>query len=301
MQYKPSPPKLPPRPSMTVSIYKTLPDASNADLPPKPPITPNSLGPSRFQFPQAALTPSPNKTTHHRKRKYSPPSDSIVVPLQYDETAERAAKFHRTTLNRTTVNTHEDSNNYVTSNKRAPSSSRFMHRQPQDITRPKTPQIRLQLIHDTLLGGAKSITTTDQEFLAEQLYNNPACISALMVWLVAEQVTKKTYNLSHGILHWARGNSEIELVEYILTDLLYAFDVEEAFEQGLMGIMEVTDLIEHQILLHNIQMEREKREKRLEKAQKKLAEHSTTSASFDADHCESDTGSTDMDLSEEDC
>ncbi|TRX91809.1 hypothetical protein FHL15_007362 [Xylaria flabelliformis] len=295
MQYKPSPPKLPPRPSMIVSIYKTLPDASNADLPPKPPVTPNSLSPSRFQFPQAALTSSPNKTTHYRKRKYSPPTDSIVVPLQYDETAERSAKFHRTTLNRTTVNNHKDTNNYITSNKRAPSSSKTMNRQPQDITGPKTPRIKLQLIHDTLLGGAKSITTRDQEFLAEQLHNSPACVSALMVWLVAEQVTKKTYNLSHGILHWARDNSEIELVEYILKDILYAFDVEEAFEQGLMGIMEVTDLIEHQILLHV------EREKRLEKPQKKLAEHSATSASFDADLCESDIGSTDMDLSEEDC
>ncbi|KAI0862371.1 hypothetical protein F4860DRAFT_513080 [Xylaria cubensis] len=301
MQHKPSPPKLPPRPSMTISIYKTLPDASNADLPPKPPITSNSLSPSRFQFPQAALTPSPNKTTHNRKRKYSPPSDSIVVPLQYDETAERATKFHRTTLNRTTVNTHKDSNNKVTFTQRAPSSSRFMHRQPPDITRPKTPQIKLQLIHDKLLAGAKTITTRDQEFLAEQLHNNPTCVSALMVRLVAEQVTEKTYNLSRGMLLWARGNSELELVEYILTDLLYTYDVEEAFEQGLMGIREVTDLIEHQILLHDIQVEREKREKHLEKAQKKLAEHSTTSASFDADHCASDIGSTDMDLSEEDC
>ncbi|KAI1743457.1 hypothetical protein F4680DRAFT_444742 [Xylaria scruposa] len=296
MQYKPSPLKLPPRPSLTVGIYKTLPDASNADLPPKPPITPNtpnSLSPPRFRFPRAALTPSPNKTSHYRKRKYSP-TDSIVVPLQHDETAERAAKVRRTTLRGVTVNDHKESNNDVTSNRQLPSSGKTIHWQPPGMTELMRPRIKLQLIHDTLLGGAKTITARDQEFLADQLHKDPACVSALMMWLVAKQVTNKTYNLSYEILHWAHNHNELELMEYILTDRLYAFDMEEAFEQGLMGTQEVVDLMDYQELLSRI------REKRLE-AQKKLTGPSATSTSFDADHSESDTGSADMDLSGEDC
>ncbi|KAI0545645.1 hypothetical protein F4679DRAFT_588250 [Xylaria curta] len=289
MQCTPSPPKLPPRP-LTVGIYKTLPDASNADLPPKPPITPNSLSPTSSHLSRAALTHSSNKSPRCRKRKYLQPADSFVVPLQHDETAERAAKVHRTSLDRAIVHTHKDSNKNVTSSRHPHSWGWTMHRRPPDMTGFKTPLVKLQLIHDNLIRGAKTITRRDQEFLAVQLHINPTCVSTLMMWRVAKQITNKTCDLSRGILYWASDHNELELMEYILTDRLHTFDLEEAFEQGLMGIQEATDLMEYQILLPGIQ-------KRLKEKQKKLVEHSTTNASFDADHYESDVGSADMDLS----
>ncbi|KAI1752908.1 hypothetical protein F4782DRAFT_546202 [Xylaria castorea] len=314
------PPQLPPRPPLTVGIYKTLPDASNADLPPKPAITPTSLSPTSFQFPQVAVTSSSNKPLHGRKRKYSHSNDSIVVPLQYypaqdginnatyhsaghegvgeGETAERAVKVRRKSSNSTIVDRHKNSNDDATCEYHQPSLGMVMHQQFPDMTRSETPRVKLQLIHDMLLGGAETLTTRDQDYLVNRLHENLACISAMMMWLVAKQVTNKTYNLSYGIIHWAHNNSKLELMEYMLTDRLYAFDIEGAFDEGLMGIKEVMDLMDCQLVLRCVRMERKKRP---EGAHKKSAERPETSSGLDADHCESDTGSADMDLSEEDC
>ncbi|RYC61238.1 hypothetical protein CHU98_g4970 [Xylaria longipes] len=310
------PHKLPSRPPLTVGIYKTLPDASNANLPLKPPITPTSLSPTSFRFPQPLLTPSLNKTSRRQKRTYSQSNDNnVVVPLQqhpardstkiapysgagYDgvgegEAPERAVKVRKTTLNSTIADSHNNNNNGTTCNYNKPSPAAMVHQQPPNITRPT----KLQLIHDMLLQGAKTLTTSDQDYLTDQLHENLPCISALFMWLVAKQVTNKTHNLSYGVIHWAHNNKEHDLMEYMLTDRLYGFDMEEAFDEGLMGIKEVMDLMDCQMVLRCVRMERKER---LEKAQKKMVEHTKTNASRDADHCESDLGSADMDLSEED-
>ncbi|KAI0455560.1 hypothetical protein F5B21DRAFT_523308 [Xylaria acuta] len=317
------PPRLPSRPPLTVGIYKTLPDASNAGLPPKPPITPTSLSPTGLQFPRATLTPSPNTASYGRKRTYSCSNGSVVVPLQHypaqdctknapyygdscngggeGKTAERAIKVRRTTLNNTIVDSRNTSNNDTTGNYHQPSPGAIVRQHPPNMNRSEIARTKLQLIHDTLLRGGKTIATRDQDYLADQLHENIACISAPMMWLVAKQVTNKTYNLSYGIIHWAHNNGKLELMEYMLTNRLYTFDVEEAFDEGLMGTKEVVDLMDCQTVLRCVRMELKERKERMERAQKETAEHPNTNASFDAGHGESDTGSADMDLSEEDC
>lgn len=234
-----TPPKLPPQPRpklpsrpppLTINIYKTLPDASNADLPPRPLITPTSLSPTSYQFPQ--IPPSPSKTPRGRKRTYSRSNDSVVVPLQHHpsptktknvpyaakkdgvvevETAERAVKVRRIAPESTVVDSRNVNNKETTGNHNRPS---------QNMTRLEMARLKLQLIHDMLLGGARTLTERVQDYLADLLHDNLTCISALTVWLVAKRVTNKTYNISYAIIHWGHRNGELELMEYMLKERL---------------------------------------------------------------------------------
>ncbi|KAI0444642.1 hypothetical protein F4803DRAFT_548886 [Xylaria telfairii] len=309
------PPKLPSRPPpLTINIYKTLPDASNADLPPRPLLTPTSLSPTGYQFPQ--IPPSPSKTPRGRKRTYSRSNDSVVVPLQHHlsptktknaphaakedgvvevETAERAVKVRRTAPDSTVVDSRNVNNNATTVNRNHPS---------KNMTRLEMAQLKLQLIHDMLLRGTRTLTERVQGYLAELLHDNLACISVLTVWLVAKQVTNKTYNISWAIMHWGHKNGKLELMEYMLKERLYDFDMEQAFDEGLMTVKEVNDLMDCQSVLCRVLKELKKIKERKERkeleeaAEKEMTEQPKTDASVD--HCTSDAGSADMDLSEGD-
>ncbi|KAI0486613.1 hypothetical protein F4859DRAFT_526851 [Xylaria cf. heliscus] len=313
-------PKPPARPPLTVNVNtsQALPNAGKAALPPRPLITPTSLSPTGSQFPQLASVPSPSPTQTPRKRKrtYSRSNDSVVVPLQHfpvqdstkntpsngatcnsvgeGETAERATKVRRITINNNVPNNRNDGNNHATYNYHQPSTGTMMHQQAPNMTGPEAARYKVQLIYDMVRGGATTLTTRVQTYLAQQLHENLECISAEMMWLVARQITNKTNSLSYGIIHWAHNHNNLELVEYMLESRLYNFHLEEAFDQGLMDVTEVEDLMDNQTVLHCVRKERE------ERAQKKATEHPNTKASVDADHCESDTGSADMDFSEED-
>ncbi|TGJ80789.1 hypothetical protein E0Z10_g7971 [Xylaria hypoxylon] len=307
------PPMLPPRP---LPIYKTLPDASKASLPPKPLITPLGLSPTNFHFPRATLplspsvslspspTPTPMQPNWGQKRKWLYSTDSVPVPLQTNptprstgdvqfggrkhdgagecEAAERAVKARR--MNPSSSNSSHKTN-------QSP-NGRNMYQEPKKISRLEALQIELHLIHNKLLGGATTLTARDQNFLKRQVDDNPAGISALMMNLIIKQVTNKTHNLSYGIMHWAHLRREPQLLEDLLMDRLYNFDVKEAFYEGLMSVREVSDLMDCQTVLQCVRNERTQQARR-EKV--KYAD-----IDVDEDQCESDTGSLDMDLSDDD-
>ncbi|KAJ2974275.1 hypothetical protein NUW58_g8710 [Xylaria curta] len=319
--------QLPSRPSLTVNTYKFLPDASKADLPPKPLITPTSLSPTQSLFPSAAIAPSPNKTPRGKKRTYSHYTDKFAVPLQTtltrsnhtgvtydgnkyhgigDAVAEHVTKVRRVIPdnNDSSNNSHHITNSTIhhgiknTAQNNSNSKDNYlggnmMHRRPPILAKPKTARTKSQLIHDMLLGGARTLSAGDQEYLANQIKHNLTTVSPLMIHLVATTVTNKAHNLSYIITQWAHRNDELELVEYMLEDRLYNFDMEKAFDEGLMDISELSALIDFQTLLGCIRKDIEENARR-----RKAVEHTTAKASVCEDHYESDTGSVDMDLSE---
>ncbi|KAI0532923.1 hypothetical protein GGR58DRAFT_522253 [Xylaria digitata] len=308
------PPNLPPRPSL--AIYKTLPDASKADLPPKPPTTPTSLNPTTFHFPSAALTPSPspspNRTSYGQKRTWSLSTDSVVVPLQITPTpvrtrnvhsnsgiyynvgefkaagrAVKASRMNHGSFSSTSRNTKNNSNS-VHNNHRYP-NGRNTHQGLGKMCKLEAIKLELRLIHNKLLGGATTLAARDQDFLRRQMDDNPTSIPTLMMKLLINQVLNKTYDLLYGMMHWAHRRCENHLLEDLLTDRLHNFDVKEAFIEGLMSVHEVSDLMDCQIVLQCV------RNERAEHARKEQAKCDVGAYQY-----ESDTGSLDMDLSDDD-
>ncbi|KAF2963395.1 hypothetical protein GQX73_g10179 [Xylaria multiplex] len=308
------PPNLPPRPSL--AIYKTLPDASKADLPPKPPTTPTSLSPTTLHFPQAALTPSPSpkRTSYGQNRTWPRPIGSVVVSLQITPTLVRTKNVHsnggishsvgefkaagrivkasRMNHGSFASTSRSNSNNNISNgihhNHLYP-NGRNMHQGLKKMNKLEALQIELQLIHNKLLGGATALTAREQDFLRRQMDDNPTRIPTLMMKLLINQVLNKTYDLLYGMMHWADRRCEHHLLEDLLMDRLYNFDVEETFIEGLMSIREVSDLMDCQIVLQCVRNER---------AEDVLKEQAKCDVG--EDQYGSDTGSLDMDLSDDD-
>lgn len=70
--------------------------------------------------------------------------------------------------------------------------------------------------------------------------------------LIVTRVTNRAYQLSYRVMLWAYQNGESELLEHTLTNLLYYFDIAQAFDEGLMSVTEVSDLMDCQIVLDYI-------------------------------------------------
>ncbi|KAI1364169.1 hypothetical protein F5Y08DRAFT_339948 [Xylaria arbuscula] len=305
------PPKLPSRPSLTVNVYTTLPDATKADLPPKPPTTPTTPTPTQLRNPRGILTPSPSpesrskKSRRGQKRAYAYSTDAIVVPLQtistlaperagqtplnnhkydgagdYRPTEHPAKKMCPQSFNAVSVSQANGNANEAVAGKTTQREVRYVSKLDET-------QLELQIIHNKLLGGATTLTAQDQYFLRRQINNKHTKISPLMVHLLIDQVTNKTHELSYAIMDWAHKRHETQLLENILVDRLYNFDVEASFEQGLMSIREVSNLMDCQIVLECVRMGR------VPKAKTTRIDLST-----DSDMNEGDTGSEDMDLSD---
>ncbi|KAI0526216.1 hypothetical protein F5B22DRAFT_641364 [Xylaria bambusicola] len=300
---------LPSRPSLAVNVYTTLPDASKAGLPPKPPITPNSPTSTKFSIPRLVLTPSPSpesksKKTHRgQKRTYSYSSDAIIVPLpatpipdrarnsylnghKYDETnrhehMEYPVKVRRTSLTATSVHTNN-------SNHRHQPGVKPIHHEARYISKLEEEQLKLRLIHNKLLGGATTLTVREQDYLRRQMNSDTMRISPLVMHLIIQQVANKTHELSNEIMNWSQKRHESQLLEDVLTDRLYNFDVEAAFDEGLMSPREVSDLVDCQIMLEYIRM-----------GQPQEIKAECDDIRTDSDEDESDTGSQEMDFSDD--
>ncbi|KAI3328495.1 hypothetical protein F4824DRAFT_517447 [Ustulina deusta] len=306
------PPKLPSRPPSAVNIYKTLPDASKADLPPKPCITPASLTSTKYHVPRVVLTPEPSpeakRRYHGQKRKYSGYTDAILVPLQSSPTWKRTrnANFYghnfdgvderevpenvkktcRTSPNNTgahngTYNYHEHSNGTT------------MHQAAQHMSEREAALLEIRLIHNKLLGGATTLTGRDQDYLRHQMNNNPANIPALMVDLITKNVTNKTDGLSYGMMNWAHSTRQNRLLEDVLMDKLYNFDMDKAFDEGLMSLRDVGNLMDCQTVLEHV------RNNRTQQPQKEETEHSNVDAETD-DEDGNDSRSQSMELTDDD-
>ncbi|KAI0971108.1 hypothetical protein F4678DRAFT_461652 [Xylaria arbuscula] len=310
------PPRLPPRPMLAVSIYKTLPDASKADLPPKPVTTPTSSSPTMFRFPRTALTPETSPEAQKRfcgqKRKYPYSDDNNHYPVllpttstpkrsrytykyhdgrSYDGIGDRKEAERFTDIQQaipTNTGPYNPIYNYHQTSSVKPTHQGVQYARKQDPT-----LLEVQLIHNKLLGGATSLTKKDQSFLQHQMNNNPVKIPALMVRLIIKQVTNKTSGLSYGIMHWANRKNEPGLLEEVLTDWLYNFDVDEAFDEGLMSIQEAANLMDCQIVLECI------RRDRMERARDEKTECECVYPDADTPY-DSDARSQSMDLSDTD-
>ncbi|KAI1273616.1 hypothetical protein F5Y07DRAFT_411212 [Xylaria sp. FL0933] len=323
------PPTLPRRPVPAGKPYKTLPDASKAALPPKPLITPMSLSPSQLPRQRAMLTPDPSPQSKPiysgQKRRYSHFNDYVVFPLQTSPTPKRSrhayehnhtrmydgagefegAKHIGKTLAKSpditsahskgTYNNYEMRNtmqiNEKTSGKGA--NIKTVH-QKGPCTRKQDPAVLdVQLIHNKLLGGATTLTKTDQGYLQHQMSSNPTIVPPLMVNLVITRVTNKTPDLSYGIMQWANVRKQPQILESVLTDWLYNFDVQEAFNEPLMSVQQVANLMDCQIVLECVRSDRIKQEK------KTKIERADINIDVDAGY-ESDARSLSMDLSDTD-
>ncbi|KAI0431406.1 hypothetical protein F5Y09DRAFT_340675 [Xylaria sp. FL1042] len=309
------PPTLPRRPTPAGVTYKTLPDASKAALPPKPPIAPINFSPSKFPIQRVALTPhnSPEHNPIHygQKRKFSHFNDYVAIPLQtsptpkrtkytykhddshkYDGAGEFERKQHVTkTLTKSPNVTSANNNNAY--NARQSPNIKSTHQKVQN-TRKKNPAIlNIQLIHDKLLGGATTLTKKDQGYLQYQMSNNSTLIPPLMVELVIKRVTNKTPDLSYGMMYWANQRKQPHLLESVLMDWLYNFDVNEAFDEGLMSVQQVANLMDCQITLECI------RDDRIKQAQETKIQRANINTDIDAQY-ESDARSLSMDLSDSD-
>ncbi|RWA11812.1 hypothetical protein EKO27_g3320 [Xylaria grammica] len=301
------PPKLPPRPPSAIRIYKTLPDASKADLPPKPVTTPTSSSPIKFHFQQALIptpSPSPNRLSCGQKRPWSRSTDNVPVPLPNTPTPIRIKDMHfgsRTyhsicnykvagrAVKTRRIHPGGNSGSSAYNNYQYPNDTKMLQ-PPKKMSDAEAIKVKIQLIHNKLLGGASVLTARDQAFLQNQMDKNPASIPALMMKLIIRRVPKKPHNLSYGIMRWAHRRSEGQLLEDLLTDRLYNFDVKEALDEGLMSVHEMSDLIDCQLVLQCVQIER------AEQVQGRKSNYKDTGD----DQYESDSGSVDMEMSEDD-
>ncbi|KAI1313498.1 hypothetical protein F5Y03DRAFT_389796 [Xylaria venustula] len=308
------PPKLPPRPMVAVSTYKTLPDASKADLPPKPATTPKSLSPTMLHFPRAALTPETSPESQRRfygqKRKYPYSDDNnhypVLLPTTPTPKRIRYTYNYHHGRNYDGIDDIKEAKHFTNIQQATPTNTGphggiYSHHQTLSVkptyqgvhySRKYEPKLlEIQLIHDKLLGGATSLTKKEQNFLQYQMNNNPVKISALMVTLIVKQVTNKTSGLSYGIMHWANRKNEPGLLEEVLTDWLYNFDVDEAFNEGLMSVQEASNLMDCQIVLECI------RRDRIERARHEKPERECVGPDADSQY-DSDARSQSMDLSD---
>ncbi|KAI0099623.1 hypothetical protein GGR51DRAFT_576220 [Nemania sp. FL0031] len=266
------PPQTVPQSPLAVKTYKTLPDASKAGLPPKPLVTPTKSSTSQFHSPGTPAMPSPKRTPRSQKRTFSSSIQSVMVPWRtYPiiigkgikstttsgvshniidkgnakvevevESADRPAKIRRMSPR---GNRSDDTNE--------------VHQQPSGNSIPQTTEsdavrIEVQLIQNKLLGGATALSEGDQDYLRHQIDQESPYISPQVMRLLAMRVTNRNSSLSYNIMFWAHKKGEMKLLEYTLVDLLYFFDMNEAFDQGLMSVSEVSNLMDCQTVLHAI-------------------------------------------------
>ncbi|KAI1169546.1 hypothetical protein F4777DRAFT_584807 [Nemania sp. FL0916] len=307
--YGTSPQKIPTGRDPNPKIYKILPDASRANLPPRPvnrpprhTTPPPTPGPSVFRSPGVFLTPSPTpspkkishdqKATLGQKRKYSQANDSVVAqfkspflpqkpkaPARYQNnrcdgpgemsSTERPAKIQRT-----------DNNSTI--------DRKAKHQQPPDGTtipqehpiipqaRPTVPQAHptisqehlsvlakidtdkavFRLIQDKLLAGATTLTARNQETLRRHVEEDLPHVSPLILGLIGNRVMNKTHKLSYAIVRWAQRNGRADLLENMLIHLLYDLDPLDLFNERLMDMDEMLDLMDCQDLLNKIRDKR---------------------------------------------
>ncbi|KAI0816506.1 hypothetical protein GGR55DRAFT_697362 [Xylaria sp. FL0064] len=309
------PPTLPRRPVPVGKTYKTLPDASKAALPPKPLITPMSLSPSQLPRQRATLTPdnSPQSKPIYsgQKRKYSDFNGYVVFPFQTSPTPKRsrhtyehnhsrmydgAGEFEGAKRVAKTLGESPDITSVRsirTYNVHKGANTKTVHQKIQ-CTRKQDPAVLdIQLIHNKLLGGATTLTKTDQRYLQHQMSNNPTIVPPLMINLVIMRVSNKTPDLSYGMMHWANVRKQPQILESVLADWLYNFDVQEAFDEGLMSVQQVANLMDCQIVLECVRSDRIKQE------QETKIERADINIDVDAGY-ESDARSLSMDLSDAD-
>ncbi|KAI0199730.1 hypothetical protein F4808DRAFT_471363 [Astrocystis sublimbata] len=306
MQY--TPPKvaqrLPPRPPPTATTrYKTFPDASHAELRPKPPVTPTK---SRYPQRHLALSPSLKTTYFGRKRTYSQSTNSgkspMLRPGAHDSangvTTERAARVRRLNLSDAISDSSFNGDFRNTRDTHQHSPGTTLQKQPLIMAKPETVRTKMREIHDMLLGGGKALEQCQQEYLVKQLRENPEDNFNTIIWLVAKQVPNMIHDLFLEINNWATSHGEVDIIECLLVNRLYAFDMEKAIDQNLMPVAELDELMDFQTDLGHVRV---KLEDIREKVRNKTAQNlHATKKQVDVNHCESDTGSADMDLSDRD-
>lgn len=134
------------------------------------------------------------------------------------------------------------------------------------------------------------LTRQDQYYLFRRWKENPSSVPDLMMKLIAEDVTNKTHDLTAIAVIWGIRHNKPKLVASTIENLLYNFDVEEAFKEGLMDVSELEDLMDYQNGLAAVystffnDVGKEKKD--------------AHNSKVDGDNRESDAGSTDMELGE---
>ncbi|KAI3336952.1 hypothetical protein HD806DRAFT_542709 [Xylariaceae sp. AK1471] len=310
----PSKATLPPKPPVTPTSMSPAKFHSPMVSLATPPNTPqiNSNGRPRkysrandgFRIPVQQTTPTKiKKTTKAKQMPVAGWKNNVVV--KQGEIAAVPAKFHMNSINTNYNNGNYNNNHYnnnnsnykYTYNHNSGYTHNNMHMDNKNMTQPpiniskeEATRTGLQGIHNKLLGGATTLTAGEQGFLRQQMNVNCTYLSPMMMRLAVEQVTNKSPDLSYAIAHWAHRKGDLRLVEDALTDRLFNFSIQSAFDEGLMSITEVSALMDCQMVLHHVRKERSEKQMK----EKEVAERRADAA---ADKADSDTDSVDMDLS----
>ncbi|GAP91067.1 hypothetical protein SAMD00023353_1502020 [Rosellinia necatrix] len=123
--------------------------------------------------------------------------------------------------------------------------------------------IVLRITHDRLLKGLETLDADEQKYLSFHLDRNPGCFEAQTVALLTARVGNLSELMISRIMSWGWANGDAAMLEYLLKDRLYNFNIEEAFDQVLMGHDELLDLMCCQDRLAAIQNERPGQNERL--------------------------------------
>ncbi|KAI8625661.1 hypothetical protein F5Y19DRAFT_262579 [Xylariaceae sp. FL1651] len=224
----------PPPRRHTAGRYRTLHDASRANLPPRPPTTPNWLLPRTTAY----MIP-PNQIAQHPPPKYRRGRNSarhpVYTPVQLTLSKDLSTFSGRNSYNEEKIGTKRA---------RAPeaqSSTSSMAQALDDIV--YRAHIGVQRLYGKLLAGATTLTAQEQQDLYEYIDFNSPRLPKVME-LVVQQVPKKTKSLSAKVMLWAQKNGEFKLLEDETANRLFIFDLEEAIEEPLMSSDEVSELME---------------------------------------------------------
>jgi hypothetical protein len=155
----------------------------------------------------------------------------------------------------------------------------------------------LQRIHNQLLRGATTLTKAEQDLVTAQMTVDYAYLSPLMMRLVVDRVANKTHQLSYAIAHWAHRRGDLWLVEDALADRLFRFDVGAAFDERLMSVDEVAALMDCQMVLHHVRMERSEQKAKMKKETEVAGRGANANTNASTYEDDSDSDSVDMDLS----
>ncbi|KAI1828215.1 hypothetical protein F4861DRAFT_171596 [Xylaria intraflava] len=152
-------------------------------------------------------------------------------------------------------NSHNQYNFSVNNNSANNNSSRnndnSKHSGPNKA--PQAPQkqssdalIRRELctIRKKVVAGKTTLTAWDQKYVTCYLKKDLDGVTSWMIGPISKKITNKADYLTQEIARWAQRNGHSDLLEGAIAEALFNFDVEAAFDEALMSISEVSELMD---------------------------------------------------------
>ncbi|KAI0405670.1 hypothetical protein F4802DRAFT_596939 [Xylaria palmicola] len=262
MQHSP-PPKPPSWPFLTVQTNKRLPDASNPSFLDWRPITPISGSPTKSRFSEIESTHLIPKSQKHI---FAGIDDSasvglVTTPIESDNNNaplsdnrnydSSVAEETGHIVNPGQIDLDYDSDGDDTYNINAFIDIRATNRLPLTTTKFYMTATSPELILGKLLEGAKTLTQRDQQYILRTLKESPQTIPVTLLRLAAKNVVNNKPTLLGAIMNRAQRIKDLEL-EKLLADKANNFDMESAFNEGLMGLDQLDALMDYQIELDRV-------------------------------------------------